>query len=133
MIEIRWKRKRLSRSLQLDELMRQPRAFKKITAELLRTPAFSTANDWKKYDCDKTEHLFIFLVAACSAGAPASSAADSTYASAYVLTGVTSHVKGLLAHQGTRVRPSGLLPSRRVRLTGSFMAGMPAEENALYK
>jgi len=48
-----------------------------------------------------------------------------------VLTAVTSQVRGLPAHQGTRVRPSGLFSSRRVRPIGSFAAGMPADEKAL--
>ena len=45
-----------------------------------------------------------------------------------MLTAVTSHVRGLPAHS---VRPPGLFPSRRVRPTGSLVAGMPADENAL--
>ena len=48
-----------------------------------------------------------------------------------MLTAVTSHVRGLPAHQGTSVRPSGLFPSRRVRPTGSLVAGMLADEKAL--
>ena len=76
------------------------------------------------------EYLLIFLSAANSAGALASRAAEFTNESAKVLTAVTSYVKGLPAHQGTRVRPSGLFPSRRVRPTGSFVAGTPADVNA---
>jgi len=48
-------------------------ALRKITAELLITPAFSVAIGWKKYDCDKTEYWPIFLIAAYSAGAPPAS------------------------------------------------------------
>jgi len=70
LIEIRWKRKRLSHSSPLDELMRRPKKLRKSTAELLRTPVFLTAIGWKRYDCDNTEYLLTFLIAACSAGAP---------------------------------------------------------------
>ena len=59
-IEMRWKRKRLARSSPLDELMRRPRALRKSTAELFRTPVFSTAIGWNRYDCDSTEYLLIF-------------------------------------------------------------------------
>ena len=48
-----------------------------------------------------------------------------------MLTAVTSHVRGLPAHQDTRVRPSGLFQSRRVRPTSSLVAGMPAGEKTL--
>jgi len=72
--EMRWKRKRLSCSLPLDELMRRQRALRKSTTELLRTPVFSTAIGWKRYDCNNTACLLIVLIAACSAGTPASCA-----------------------------------------------------------
>ena len=51
----------------------------------------------------KTEcniYLLIFLIAACSAEAPASRTAVYTYESAKVPTAVTSHVRGLPALQG---------------------------------
>jgi len=78
-IEMRWKRKRLSRSSPLNELMRRPRTLRKSTAELWRTPVFSTAIGCKRYDCGNTEYLLIVLIAARSAGAPTSRAVESTY------------------------------------------------------
>jgi len=51
--------KRLSLSSPLDELIRRPRALRKSTAELIRTPVFSTAIGWKRYDCDNTEYLLM--------------------------------------------------------------------------
>ena len=46
-----------------------------------------------------------------------------------ILTTVMSHVTGLPPCQGTRVRPSGRLPSSLVRPVGSLEAGMPAEDS----
>ena len=43
--------------------------------------ACNVQSDWlkKRYGCDKTEYLLFFLIAARSAGAPASRAAETAY------------------------------------------------------
>ena len=52
------------------------------------------------------------------------------YESARVAATVTSHERGFPVCHGSKVRPSGHLPSLRERPVGSFMAGTPAEANA---
>jgi len=56
-IDVRWKRKRLSRCSPLDELMRSTaKDIEKVNGRaVIRTPVFSTAIGWKRYDCDNTE------------------------------------------------------------------------------
>jgi len=66
-------------------------------------------------------------VAAISAAAPASEAALATYDSAIGHVTVTSQHKDLPLCQGTRVTPSGLLPSDRSNPTGFLETGTPAE------
>ena len=42
---------------------------------------------------------------------------------------VVSQVRGFPSFHGNKVRPSGRLPSEHVRLLGSLVTGMPAENN----
>jgi len=69
----------------------------KSAAEPLITPEVSTANGWKRYDCDKTEYLLLdFLlagmVAANSSGVPVTWANDKIWQYVKILTAVTSRV-----------------------------------------
>ena len=76
------------------------------------------------------EYFAVLRVAASSAADPASRAAAATYESANGQITVTSQVSGFPASQGTRERPSGRFPSDRLRPSGSFVHGMPAETMA---
>jgi len=75
-------------------------------------------------------YLSNFFCAACSATAPDSLAAASTYDSASADATVTSQAKGFSFCHGIKDRPSGLLPSRVQRPASSLEAGIPAELNA---
>ena len=64
------------------------------------------------------EYFAVLRVAASSAAEPVSRAAAATYESANGQMTVTSQVSGFPASQGTRERPSGRLPSDRLRPSG---------------
>jgi len=64
------------------------------------------------------EYFAVLRVAASSAAEPVSRAAAATYESANRQMTVTSQVSGFPASQGTRARPSGRLPSDRLRPSG---------------
>jgi len=72
-----------------------------------------------------------FRVAAISAAAPALRAVELTYEAACVCATVTSQVRGFPDCHGTKVSPSGRLPSDLNKPTGSLVAGMPADTKAL--
>ena len=74
-------------------------------------------------------YIDMFLAAVSSATSPLRRAAVVTE-SARVLTTVTFHTNNFLEHHGICVIPFGRLPSRRVRPTGSFVAGTPANTKA---
>ena len=75
-------------------------------------------------------YLTVFLEAVRSAAAASLGSVLSTYELAYVSTTVMSHASGLPLVHG-RVTPSGILPSDRDRLTGSFTDGYCALFTAL--
>ena len=67
-----------------------------------------------------------FRLAASSAAALASRAEELKYEAASVCVTVTSHVSGFPDCHGTKVRPSGRLPSDLNNPTGSLVTGMLA-------
>ena len=72
-----------------------------------------------------------FRLAASSAAAPASRAEELKYKAASVCLTVTCHVSGFPDCNGTKVRPSGHLPSDLNNPTGSLVTGMLADAKAL--
>jgi len=102
----------------------------KTAAELLTGPSVSSAIGWKRYAAGRPEYLSVFFVAANSAAEPAQLDDADKYDSAKVVVTVTSHVSALPFCQGTRVSPSGRLPSFRDRPDGSFTTGTPADVKA---
>src|SRR6218665_2304569 len=91
---------------------------------LLIGPRVSTAIGTTVYVLSSSAYFECFLFAAFSAGLPASIAVSATYEAATVSTTVASHIKDRPSFHGTRVWPSGLLPSSLVRPDGSLIAGV---------
>ena len=71
-----------------------------------------------------------FLLAVSSAAATASRAEELKYEAASVCVTVTFHVSGFPDGHGTKVRPSGRLPSDLNNPTGSLLTGMLADAKA---
>ena len=97
-----------------DELMRGPKALRKITAE--------------RYDWDKYDDLLLYLIAACSVRETVSNNEES----ANVLTAVTSHVNHMSLHQGTRVKLSGLFFVQASEVNWLLIGWNDSRENALW-
>ena len=102
-----------------------PHTLKKFRADALMGPRVSIATDWNIKSGGREEYLVSFLYEAVSAALPAEWDVECRYESARVLTTVTSHVRGLPPCHGINVSPSGRLPSRLARPTGSLVTGTP--------
>jgi len=123
----KWIKKPISLSSPDWSASLRPSFERKTRPDALIGPNDSTATGWKMWWAWMFENYAILRVAASSAADPASRATAATYESANGQMTVTFQVSGFPASQGTRDRPSGSLPSNRLRPSGSFVHGMPAE------
>ena len=115
-IEIRWKRKAVSRGSPV----------KVEIAFALIGPSVSKASGMKACVLVSAWYFSSFRLAAPSAAAPAVVDVDAKYDSASVSVTVTSHVMQRPAFQGICVRPLGRLPSDRSNPAGSLIDGTSA-------
>ena len=111
-------------------LILQPRSLKQWYAASFIEPKVSTAIGRKVYAEVMSAYFRYFLAAASSATSPYPRAAVATQESVRVLKTVTSHTNNFAERHRIYVVPPRCLPSRRVRPTGSFFAGTPADTRA---
>src|SRR6218665_598645 len=85
-------------------------------------------SNWHEKVCIRIRYIWNFSSVAISAAEPAIVAEAWTHEGARVSTTVASHTRLRPARHRIIVRPSGLLPSVRIRPGGSLIDGMPALE-----
>src|SRR6218665_1723202 len=100
----------------------------KSHAEGSSGPRFSIATGWKTCVVVKAAYFSALRFAAWTAWTDA--ACGVMYDAAHVWTTVASHARYFPADQGTKVAPSGLLPSVLNRPAGSRVLGIPALRRA---
>src|SRR6218665_3815752 len=89
-------------------------------------PRVSIATGWKTCVVGKAAYFSALRFAAWTDAGPTDAACGVMYDEAHVWTTVASHARYFPADQGTRVAPSGLLPSILNRPAGSRVLGTPA-------
>ena len=105
------------------------RSRRNCRADSCIVPSDSTAMGWKRNWVPRSAYLAVLRSAPVSTADPVLLAAASKYDVANRQTAVMSHVRGFPPVQGTRVIPSGHLPSVRDIPLRSLVTGMPAETN----
>src|SRR6218665_3875818 len=98
----------------------------KSHAEGSSGPRVSIATGWKTCVVGKAAFFSALRFAAWTDAGPTDAACGKMYDAAHVCTTVASHARYFPADQGTRVAPSGLLPSVLNRPAGSRVLGTPA-------
>src|SRR6218665_2291174 len=84
------------------------------------------AAGWKTCVVGKAAYFSALRFAALTDAGPTDAACGKMYDAAHVWTTVACHARYFPADQGTRVAPSGLLPSVLNRPAGSRVLGTPA-------
>ena len=98
-----------------------------------RAPNVSTASGTKQYWSHNAVYFVHLRSSASTATVQAAIDARCMWLMARVSGHVMFHTKHLVCDHGTRVKPSGRLPSFHVRHEGSSPAGISTRECALYE
>src|SRR6218665_1917047 len=106
--------------------IRLPIWLMKSHAEGSSGPRVSKPPAGKKCVVGKAAYFSALRFAAWTDARPTVAACGEMYDAAHVWTTVASHARYFPADQGTRVAPSGLLPSVLNRPAGSRVLGTPA-------